>query len=223
MNVVVSRSPFLPLFPPHSSWELHLYKISQKRTNEHSSSIFPSSPIQKRPTARQQRRNLCCTHTVSPQSSRDPTTIGARNQKGKLHRLFGRAVAVPLYTLSPLCCAAPYSVVHQHFCTISIESTTIVSRRGGQQQQHRITFTQRDFGIVGSKTSKKGAKILPQLELDDDANSQLFERSNTKTERPLVVSPRNGLEDNGRTKGKRGSGGSPSKNNNTTTPGEGSS
>lgn len=148
LNVVVSRSPFLPLFP--RTQFLGIAPLQNLAKKNERTFIFHFSIItdpEETNSKAAEKEPVLHSHSLT-QSSRDPT-VGARNQKGKLHRLFGCSTS----TLSPLC-AAPYSV-HQHFCTISIEST-IVSRRGGQQQ-HRITFTQRDFGIVG-RTSKKEQK-----------------------------------------------------------------
>lgn len=154
LNVVVSRSPFLPLFPHTVLGNCTSTKSRKKeRTNIHLPFFHHHHRRSRRDQQQGSREGTCAALTQSHTIFQRPDhRCQARSQKGKLHRLFGCSTS----TLSPLC-AAPYSV-HQHFCTISIESTTIVSRRGGQQQQHRITFTQRDFGIVGSKTSKKEQK-----------------------------------------------------------------
>lgn len=96
LNVVVSRSPFLPL-SPHTVLGNCTSTKSRKKERTfifHFSIIIITDPEETNSKAAE-KEPVLHSHSLT-QSSRDPI-VGARSQKGKLHRLFGRAV-VPLYT-----------------------------------------------------------------------------------------------------------------------------
>lgn len=123
LNVVVSRSPFLPLSPHTVLGNCTSTKSRKKeRTNIHLPFFHHHHHRSRRDQQQGSREGTCAALTQSHTIFQRPDRR-CQKPEGKIASSVRPCRGTSLYTLSPLC-AAPYSV-HQHFCTISIESTIV--------------------------------------------------------------------------------------------------
>lgn len=129
LNVVVTPKSLSSSFPPQFLGIAPLQNLA-KNKNEHSSSIFPPSSSSSRRDQQQGREGTCAALTQSHPIFQRPV-VGARPE-ARRENCIVCSVVVPLHIISSLRCSvfrSPTFLYHR--------------RRGGQQ--HRITFTQRDF------------------------------------------------------------------------------
>lgn len=155
LNVVVSRSPFLPLFPPHTVLGNCTSTKSRKkeRTNIHLPFFHNHHHRSRRDQQQGSREGTCAALTQSHHNLPETRpSVPGQKPEGKIASSVRSCRGTSIHIISSLRCSvfrSPTFLYHQH----RIDHR----RRGGQQHEHRITFTQRDFGIVG-RTSKKEQK-----------------------------------------------------------------